>query len=143
MSERRRKYSPEFKDEAVKMVIESSRPIADVAREIHLNETTLGNWVAKYRARARRGRAAVEYYGAGATSRIGAGSPGIADEERVPGKSGGLLRPGVSVSERYEFIDAQKAFYPVRSMCRWSQVSASGYYYWRSRPASADRRAPA
>ena len=50
MSERRRKYSPEFKDEAVKMVIESSRPIADVAREIHLNETTLGNWVAKYRA---------------------------------------------------------------------------------------------
>ncbi len=46
MSERRRKYSPEFKDEAVKMVIESSRPIADVAREIHLNETTLGNWVA-------------------------------------------------------------------------------------------------
>jgi transposase len=48
--ERRRKFTPEFKDEAVKMVIETSRPIAEVAREIHVNEGTLGNWVNKYRA---------------------------------------------------------------------------------------------
>jgi transposase len=32
------------------MVIEASRPIAEVAREIHVNEGTLGNWVNKYRA---------------------------------------------------------------------------------------------
>ena len=50
MPERRRKFTPEFKDEAVKMVIESSRPIAEVAREIHVNEGTLGNWVNRYRA---------------------------------------------------------------------------------------------
>ncbi|MGH3783828.1 MAG: transposase [Pseudonocardiaceae bacterium] len=49
MSERRRKYTPEFKDEAAKMVIETSRPIAEVAREIGVHEGTLGNWVAKYR----------------------------------------------------------------------------------------------
>jgi transposase len=47
--ERRRRFSPEFKDEAVKMVIESSRAIAEVAREIQVNEGTLGNWVNKYR----------------------------------------------------------------------------------------------
>jgi transposase len=49
MSERRRKYSPEFKDEAVPMVVESSRSIAEVARELQVNETTVGNWVAEYR----------------------------------------------------------------------------------------------
>ena len=49
MRERRRKFSPEFKDESVKMVIESSRAIAEVAREIQVNEGTLGNWVNKYR----------------------------------------------------------------------------------------------
>jgi transposase-like protein len=49
LRERRRKFSPEFKDEAVKMVIESSRAIAEVAREIRVNEGTLGNWVNKYR----------------------------------------------------------------------------------------------
>ncbi len=48
--ERRRKFTPEFKDEAVKMVIDTSRPIAEVARELHVNEGTLGNWVNKYRA---------------------------------------------------------------------------------------------
>ena len=36
-------------DEAAKLVIDSSRSIADVAREIDVNETTLGKWVAKYR----------------------------------------------------------------------------------------------
>lgn len=31
------------------MVIEMSRPIAQVARELGLNEGTLGNWVHRYR----------------------------------------------------------------------------------------------
>jgi transposase-like protein len=47
--ERRRKFTPEFKDEAVKMVIEASRPIAEVAREIHVKEGTLGHGENKYR----------------------------------------------------------------------------------------------
>ena len=49
MPERRRKFSPEFRDEAVKMVIETSRPIAEVARELGINEGTLGNWCRLYR----------------------------------------------------------------------------------------------
>jgi transposase len=49
MPERRRKFTPEFKYEVVKMVTEASRPIAEVAREIGVNEGTLGNWVNKYR----------------------------------------------------------------------------------------------
>jgi len=49
MAERRKKFSVSFKDEAVKMVIDLSRPIADVAREIGINEGTLGNWVRQYR----------------------------------------------------------------------------------------------
>jgi transposase len=49
MPERRRKFSPEYRDEAVKMVIETSRSIAVVARDLNINEGTLGNWVARYR----------------------------------------------------------------------------------------------
>ena len=49
MPEKRVKYSVEYKEEAARMVVESGRPIAEIAREIHVNETTLGTWVAKYR----------------------------------------------------------------------------------------------
>ncbi|MFD7480707.1 transposase [Streptomyces sp. NPDC059837] len=42
MAQKRRKLSPEFRDEAVKMVVVESRPIAEVAREIQVNEGTLG-----------------------------------------------------------------------------------------------------
>jgi len=41
---RNKSFSPEFKDEAVKMVIETSRPVAIVAKELGINESTLGNW---------------------------------------------------------------------------------------------------
>ncbi len=46
---RYRKFSPEYRVEAVKMVIETSRPIAEVARDLGINEGTLGHWVMKYR----------------------------------------------------------------------------------------------
>lgn len=44
------KYKPEFRDEVAKLVVESNRSIAEVAREYGLNETTVGGWVKKYRA---------------------------------------------------------------------------------------------
>ena len=49
MARERSTYTPEFRDEAVRLVIESGRPIAQVARELRINDGTLGNWVAKYR----------------------------------------------------------------------------------------------
>lgn len=49
MTRQKRTYSPEFRDEAVKMVIETSRPVAVVARELGLVEATLGSWVNAYR----------------------------------------------------------------------------------------------
>jgi transposase len=50
VSSKRGKYSPEFREAAVREVIDKSRPIADVARENGLVAQTLGNWVNTWRA---------------------------------------------------------------------------------------------
>jgi transposase-like protein len=49
MPRKYRKFSPEFREEAVRLVIENSRPIAQVARELGVKDGTLGNWVKQYR----------------------------------------------------------------------------------------------
>jgi transposase len=49
VSSQRGKYSPEFREAAVREVIDNSRTIADVARSLDVVEQTLGNWVKAYR----------------------------------------------------------------------------------------------
>ena len=54
MPEKRKKYDREFREGAVRIVNETGKPIAQVARELGVNEGTLGNWVARDRE-ARQG----------------------------------------------------------------------------------------
>ncbi|MGH8963691.1 MAG: IS3 family transposase [Jatrophihabitantaceae bacterium] len=137
MPERRMKYSPEFKEEAVKVVIESSRSTAEVAREIGVNEGTLGNWVAKYRSEHVDDEPSLTLPERARLRELEREVRELRMKSEFLGKSGGLLRRGVSVMSKYEFIDAQKAFYPIVLMCLWAGVSRSGFYHWCSRPVSA------
>ena len=49
MGETRRRWSPEFKRDAVALVRSSGRPIVEVARELGCGESSLGGWLAKDR----------------------------------------------------------------------------------------------
>ena len=50
MPEIRRKFDSEFREGAVRIVRETKKPIAVVARDLGVNSGTLGNWVDKNRA---------------------------------------------------------------------------------------------
>jgi len=45
----RRRFTPEYKAEAVQFVISSGQPVAEVARNLGIVEATLGRWVTKAR----------------------------------------------------------------------------------------------
>jgi transposase len=44
-SKRRRQFTEEFKGDAVELVRSTGRPIAQIARELGIYDSTLGNWV--------------------------------------------------------------------------------------------------
>ncbi|MGW0037287.1 transposase [Gordonia sp. NPDC003376] len=51
MSRTRRSFTPEFKAEAARRVIDGGRPISEVARELNVHENLLGKWVRAERIR--------------------------------------------------------------------------------------------
>ncbi len=46
----RRKFSEEFKRDAAALVVDTGRPVAQVAGELDVYESSLGRWVAQLRA---------------------------------------------------------------------------------------------
>src|SRR5918994_1342409 len=106
MSEIRRKFDEDFKIGAVRIVRESGKPIAQVARELGVNEGTLGNWCAKDR-RAR-----------------GEGGGALSEDERA------VTVAGFIVAQRAIHR------VPCATSCRALSVSQSWFYKWRDGDAS-------
>ncbi|KMO71857.1 MULTISPECIES: transposase [Mycolicibacterium] len=50
MPDSRRKFDPGFREGAVRIVRETGKPIARIARDLGVHPGTLGNWVVKDRA---------------------------------------------------------------------------------------------
>ena len=55
MTETRRRFDQDFRDGAVRLVRETGKPIARVARDLGIKDGTLANWVALDRHRRENG----------------------------------------------------------------------------------------
>ncbi|WP_086930759.1 transposase [Agarilytica rhodophyticola] len=52
MSQKSKKiYSPEFKESAIKLALESDQPVAQTVRELGISSSTLHNWIHSYTKR--------------------------------------------------------------------------------------------
>ena len=59
MGETRRKFDPDFREGAVRLVRETGKPIAQVGRDLGINAGTLANWVEADRRRRGEGDGAL------------------------------------------------------------------------------------
>ena len=66
MGNQRRAYAPEFKDEAVKLVLTTGRSAAQVGKEIGVGPATLNRWVKLQRDRVEAGTPITETKAGGA-----------------------------------------------------------------------------
>jgi transposase len=56
MARNSRKFDEDFRQGAVALVTETGKPIAQVARDLGINQGTLGNWCAKERRSRKKDR---------------------------------------------------------------------------------------
>ncbi|MCS5592939.1 MAG: IS3 family transposase [Porticoccaceae bacterium] len=132
--QKRRKYSEEFKREAVSFANQVGVTAKQVGEELGINANMIGRW--------RR-----ELGMLGPKAFTGQGKP--RDEEMVALKrelsrvkkerdffkrSGGVVREGIEM--RFRMIDRCRDAYSVRMMCHHLNVSPSGYYEGRGREPS-------
>nr|WP_165253776.1 IS3 family transposase [Paludisphaera soli] len=137
MAKTRRTFTPEFKAEAVKLVTDHGKSLAEVAHDLGLGESMLRAWKA---ALAKGGDQAFPGKGNPPAleeelRRLRAEVKRLTMERDVLKKGDGLLRQGVVM--RYDFVERHRGRWPVRLMCRVLRVSAGGYYDWRGRPRSS------
>ncbi|KAB8184712.1 IS3 family transposase [Nonomuraea phyllanthi] len=138
MTRRRRQFSPEFKEEAVRMVLEGERTVASVAREFGINASTLGSWVHRHRIVQDEAKQPISGPERARIRELERENAELREKLAFLKKHSRPLRGRSSMMlATYELIDAEKAYHPIVKMRAWMGVSRSGYDDWRERPASA------
>ncbi|MFV8751175.1 IS3 family transposase [Nannocystaceae bacterium ST9] len=136
---KRRTYTDQQKAEAVKIWRQSGKTIAEVARDLDLNQNSLRQWAKQEEVDARgpteTGPLTSEERDE--LQKLRRENRQLQMEREFLKKAGGLLRQGELVGvAAFELIAAEKAHFPISFMCKVLGVSRAGYYAWRDREPS-------
>ncbi|MGC1274241.1 MAG: IS3 family transposase [Planctomycetaceae bacterium] len=143
MSEARRQFTVEFKQEAVQLIERQRLSVSEAARRLDVGANLLRKWRKQFGEAAGQAVAGPNQPSAleAENHRLREENARLRMEREILKKATAFLREGVEM--RYRFIDEHRARWPITLQCEVLRVSRSGYYAWRGRGLSrtAQRRA--
>ncbi|MER8805257.1 IS3 family transposase [Mesorhizobium sp. M0998] len=136
----RRKFSREFKLEAVRLIKDRGVAVAQAARDLDLHENVLRKWVRELstdpqHAFPGHGQMKPEQQ---EIDRLRKEVAKLKAERDIPKKGRSLLREGSDV--KFAFIARHRNIWPVAWLCSALDVSRSGFHAWLDRSPSARSR---
>ncbi|MGB5557045.1 MAG: IS3 family transposase [Paracoccaceae bacterium] len=131
-----KRYTEEFKVEAVKQVTERGHPVADVAARLGVSSFSLYQWIKRYSLPEPERIAAQDQQTE--IRKLKSELKRVTEERDILKKGRRVLCQGVPV--RYAFIRDHETRHTVRSLCRMMAVHPSGYYVWKAGAVSARTR---
>ncbi|WP_088458576.1 IS3 family transposase [Acinetobacter soli] len=128
-----KRYSEEFKIEAVKQVTEKGHSVADVATRLGTTTHSLYAWIKRYDPQ--QPKAITEANASLAElAKLRKELQRVTEERDNLKKGRGILSKPVPM--RYAFIQDNQHIWPVRRLCSTLAVHHSGYYAWLKHPMS-------
>ncbi|WP_418294697.1 IS3 family transposase [Microvirga ossetica] len=133
------RFKREFQDEAVRLVLTSGRSQRAIADDLGVNRSTLARWMAEHQDMRPSSAPPPNEDVMDELKRLRRENEVLRQERDILKKATGFFRQG-GKSMRFTFIDAAKAEFPIQRLCQVLEVSQSGYFAWRSRPACQRQR---
>nr|WP_099515445.1 IS3 family transposase [Microvirga ossetica] len=132
------RFTREFQDEAVRLVLTSGRSQRAIADDLGVNRSTLARWMAEHQDTRPSSAMPPSEDVMDELKRLRRENEVLRQERDILKKATAFFVGGKSM--RFTFIDAAKAEFPIQRLCQVLEVSQSGYFAWRSRPACQRQR---
>ncbi|UVM58489.1 IS3 family transposase [Pseudomonas sp. B21-012] len=128
------RYTPEFKAEAVRQVVERGYSVAEIAARLGVSTHSLYKWVSAVTPDKSEKQASELLEAKSEILRLRAQMRRLEEERDILKKGRAVLCQRARV--KYRFMNEHRHQYAITTMCRVLRIARAGFYQWLHKPVS-------